>query len=227
MGKVNGSSASAVSYVQIQTLRGKAGIDAAFASVEAAVKAHNAAQPKGATPHTAVLVTALQNNVKGMQWNLALLATLARANGASMVRLDVHNGAVALCGTAAAVKATQQAMVPMRDTYATMVANAYNPAVHGNRVGFTNGYMCGCPAGLQSALGITATLAYGIGFLFSFPAPGDGKAYAIGHAAAFATAKTVKAPTTRTRGKRNEATATAEQAPATADVPALPEVVAA
>ena len=225
MAKVNGSSASAVSFVQVQTLRGNAGIDAAFATVEAAVKTYNAQQPKGGTPHIAVKVTALPNNVKGMQWQLALLATLARANGANMVRLNVHNGAVALCGTAAAVKAVQAAMVPATNEYATAVANAYNPATHGNRVGFTNGYLCGCPAGLQTALGITATLAYGIGFLFSFPAPGDGKAYAVGHAAAAATAKAVKAPKAPKAPKA--VTTTAEQAPATADVPALPEVVAA
>jgi len=183
-------SSSAVSFVQVQTLHNTTGgTVAALATVEAAVKAYNAQAPKGATPHAVAHIPVLANNTKGMQWQLALLATLARANGATMVRLSVHNGQVALCGTPAALKATQAAMVPATNTYATAVAAAYNPAQHGNRVGFSNGYLCGCPAGLSAGLGITATLAYGIGYLFTFPAPSNAAAYALGHAAGVASAK--------------------------------------
>lgn len=209
-----------VTFVQVQTLRNTTGgTAAAFTAVQAAVAAYNAANPKGVA-HTAVLVTALQNNTKGMQWQLALLATLARQHGASMVRLSVHNGNVALCGTPAAIAATQGAMVPAYNAYATMAANAYNPAQHGNRVGFTNGYLCGCPAGLAAGLAQTATLAYGVGYLFTFAAPGTGAAYAMGHAAAQATAKTAK-PAAKA-GKAAKPAAKPAQAPTTATTaPAL------
>lgn len=199
-------------------MRGNTGTAAALAAVQAAVAAHNAANPK-AVAHTVTAVTALPNNTKGMQWQLALLATLARQHGATMVRLSVHNGNVALCGTPAAVAATQAAMVPAYNAYSTAAANAYNPAAHGNRVGFTNGYLCGCPAGLQAAHGIVAQLAYGVGYLFTFAAPGTGTAYAIGQAAAQASAKApvAKAPKAPKAAKPapTATTAPATTAPAT------------
>ena len=99
-----------VVLVQVQTLRGNAGTAAALAQVQAAVTAYNKANGK-ATPHIVTPVQALANNTKGMQWQLALLATLARQYGATMVRLSVHNGNVALCGTPAAVKAVCMRLV--------------------------------------------------------------------------------------------------------------------
>jgi len=192
--------------VQIQTLRGNAGTDAQFAEVEKAVKAHNSANGKSA-PHVAVKVTALDANRKGMQWRLALFATLARVNGVSMIRLGVHNGVVALCGPKDAVANVQDAMVPWTNYYATAVANTYSQAVHGNKVGFENGYLCGCPAGLQIAANVAPTLAYGLGFLFSFPAPGDGKAYGIGQTAAYTAGTSAVVVATKTAGKPNTRTA--------------------
>lgn len=168
-----------VGTVSVQTLRGTQGHAAALASVQAAVQAYNKANPK-AVPHVVASVTALPNNVKGMQWQLALLATLARQNACTMVRLSVHNGHVALCGPAAGVQATQAAMVPTYNQLVTMAAAAYNPATHGNRVGFTNAYLCGVPAGMPAP---TAQLAYGLGYLFTFVAPGNATAYAMGYAA--------------------------------------------
>jgi hypothetical protein len=220
------NSNAGVGYVQVQTLRNTTGgTTAALAAVQTAVAAHNAKYPK-AVAHTCVSVTALPNNTKGMQWQLALLATLARQHGATMVRLSVHNGAVALCGTPAAIAATQAAMVPAYNAYSTAASNAYNPAAHGNRVGFTNGYLCGCPAGLQAGLAITATLQYGLGYLFTFAAPGSGSAYAIGYAAALATAKTATKPAVATK-PRKAPTATAPTATApTATAPTATAVAA-
>lgn len=176
--------------VSVQTLRGNTGHAVALASVELAVKAHNGTLGKGVAQHEVVSITALPNNVKGMQWQLALLATLARKHGATMVRLSVHNGNVALCGPKAAIAATQAAMVPAYNLYQTMATAAYNPAAHGNRVGYTNGFLCGCPAGLQVASKVQTELAYGIGFLYPFSMPGSGTAYAAGYAAAHKAATT-------------------------------------
>lgn len=185
-----------VVLVQVQTLRGNAGVQAAFAQVQAAVTAYNKANPR-ATPHTCTLVPQMPNNTKGMQAALALLATLARHHGANMVRLGVHNANVALCGTPAALKAVQAGFTPLYNTMATAAASSYNPATHGNRVGYTNGYMCGYPAGLQVAWGVTASLAYGVGFLYAFAAPGSGASYATGQNAGKAAApKAPKAPAT-------------------------------
>jgi hypothetical protein len=167
--------------VQIQTLRGTAGIAEALKSVEAAVAKRNTENPK-TVAHVVEQVTALPNNVKGMQWQLALLATLARKNDATMIRLSVHNGHVALCGTPKAVETTRNAMLPAYNALVTAVSNAYSPSKHGNRVGFTNGWLCGAPAGMQDAAKLTPELGYGIGFLFEFPAPGTGVAYDLGYA---------------------------------------------
>ena len=207
--------AQAIGLVQVQTLRGNAGIDAAFAQVEAAVNAYNAANK---AQHVAVKVDAFAANTKGMQWRLATLATLARVHGATMVRLNVHNGYVALCGPSKAIEAVQNTMQATCSEHLTMVANAYNPATHGNKVGFTNGYLCGCPAGLQTALNIQPQLAYGVGYLFTFAAPGDGKAYAMGHNAVLATAKAPKAP---------KAVTAAAEAPTATNAPAITEATAA
>lgn len=178
------------SLVQVQTLKGSGGMDAALAVVESAVAIYNKANSK-ATPHVVVDVTAVESNTKGMQWQLALLAVVARQNGVNMIRLNVHNGRVALCGPAKAIEATRVAMIKAHNDYSTLTSNSYNQERDGNRVGFTNGFLCGCPAGLQDGLKIQATLAYGIGSLFSFPAPGTGIAYNAGHKAALALVKPV------------------------------------
>lgn len=198
MAKATVTTTSVAAFVQIQTLRGTQGHAAALATVQAAVDAFNKAQPKGATPHIVHAVRALPNNTKGMQFQLALLATLARQHGCTLVRLSVHNGEVALCGPKASVEAAHNALVPAYNALSTAVASAFDAGKHGNRVGFTNGWLCGAPAGLQVALGIAPTLAYGVGFLFTFPAPGDGKAYALGQAYGVANAATVVGkPTTK------------------------------
>lgn len=171
------------SLVQVQTLRGSQGLEEAIKTVQAAVDAHNKANPK-APAHVVETVMALPNNTKGMQWQLALLATLARKNGATMIRLNVHNAQVALCGPAKAIEATKLEMVPHFNHLSTLAAATYNPAKDGNKVGFMNGFLCGCPAGLQDSWKITTTLQYGVGFLFAFPAPGTGVAYEIGYKAA-------------------------------------------
>jgi len=177
-------STSSVAYVQIQTLKtGTGGHDATLASVAKAVADYNAALPKGSVKHDVVRVDALPNNVKGMQFQLALMATLARANGVTMIRLSVHGGTVALCGPSASIATVRKQMPDAYDRIGTLVANTYNATTHGNRVGFYNGFLCGVPAGVQSALKITPQLAYGIGYLFTFPAPGDGRSYAAGYAA--------------------------------------------
>ena len=196
--------------VQVQTLRGNGGHTAALASVQAAVTAYNAANPK-ATPHAVVSVTALPNNTKGMQWQLALLATLARKNGAHMVRLSVHNGNVALCGTQAAITATQAAMQPTYNALVTAAANAYTPAL-GNKVGYQNGWLCGAVAGMQVAYKVQAQLQYAIGYLFAFAAPGNGTAYLAGQAV-YATASTPKATAPKATAPKTTTIANAPSAP--------------
>lgn len=183
--------------VCVQTMRGNAGHSATLALVQAAVTKHNATAGKGKVAHAVTAVTALPNNTKGMQWQLALLATLARKNGATMVRLSVHNGAVALCGPASAIAATQAAMLPAYNALVTAATAAYSPAC-GNRVGYLNAWLCGAVAGMQVASKVTATLQYGLGYLYPFAAPSNGAAYATGQAA-YATAPTA-AP--KPRGKR-------------------------
>lgn len=213
MAKTPVTKSAMVSFVQVQTLRGNQGTPAAFAEVEKVVAAHNAATK---SKHVAELVTQMPNNTKGMQFQLGLLATVARANGVTMVRLGVHNGHVALCGPLAAVEATRLDMMSATNLYTTMVASAYVPSIHKSRVGFTNGYLCGTPAGLQTALGIVPTLAYGLGFLYTFQAPGDGTAYAIGFAAALEVGKPA---TTKAERKTRNAKPAATDAPVT-DAPA-------
>jgi hypothetical protein len=175
-----------VSLVQVQTLRGTQGKAEALKSVEAAVAKYNA-ENAGAEPHIVQEVVALPNNVKGMQWQLALLATLARQADVTMIRLNVHNGHVALCGTPDSIETVSNLMRPSYDTFMTRVSQAYDPAAHGNRVGFTNGWLCGAVAGFQDATGVEAELQYGIGFLFSFPKPGNGSAYDLGYEAMYQT----------------------------------------
>lgn len=212
MAKATGT-ASVVGYVQVQTLRGNQGTTAAFAEVEKVVAAYNAANK---AKHTAVLVTQLANNTKGMAFQLALLATVARSNGVSMVRLGVHNGHVALCGPLAQIEATRLGMQKATEQYGTMVANALQTHTPKSRVGFHNGYLCGCAAGLQTALGIQATLAYGLGFLYTFPAPGDGTAYGIGHGAALQAGKPATTAASKSTIARKPKTA---ELPATTDAP--------
>lgn len=173
------------SLVQVQTLRGSQGLEESVKSVRAAVDAHNKANPKQPA-HVVEVVTALPNNTKGMQWQLALLATLARKNGATMIRLNVHNAQVALCGPAKAVEAVRLETIPKFNEYSTLAAATYNPASDGNRVGFMNGFLCGCPAGLQDQLKVTPLLQYGVGYLYPFQAPGTGVAYEAGYKAALA-----------------------------------------
>ena len=177
--------------VQVQTLRGTAGLQAAQDVVTAAIAKHNATP--GNVTHTAHFMAALPPNVKGMQVQLSLLAALARANGATCIRLSVHNGNVAICGTQESIDATLAATVPTYNAMATLTAATYTPAEHGPRMGFTNGFMCGLCAGLNST---PATLAYGLGSLFSFPAPGNGTAYGLGVAAASTLASTPATPAT-------------------------------
>ena len=202
-------------FVQVQTVAtGAGGTTAAFTAVQAAVAKHNAANPK-AVPHVAVLHNVLPNNTKGMQYQLALWATVCRVHGVTMVRLGVHGGQVALCGTKAGITAAQGAVMPLANAYATAVAQAYNPATHGARVAFANSYLCGCPAGLQVANKITPTLAYGIGYLYAF-ATLSGPYYVMGQNAAAGMAAP-KAPCTPRAAKAPKGTATQ---PATGQVAA-------
>lgn len=212
--------------VQIQTLRGNAGKAEALKAVVAAVDKFNAGKPKGEA-HTVVEVNALPNNTKGMQAQLALLATLARRHGATMIRLSVHNGSVALCGTTKSIEAVQAAMVPAYNSLSTMVAAAYNPAVNGNRVGFTNGWMCGAPAGMQEAWGIQPELAYGVGFLFSFPAPGDGVSYDAGVKAVREATKLAEGAEKPKAERKTRQTRQPKATETATEAPALPEEVAA
>ena len=164
--------------VQVQTLRGNAGKAEALKAVEAAVAKYNAGA-KG-EQHIVEAVEALRPNTKGMQFQLALLATLARINGATMIRLSVHNGDVALCGPAKAVEATKAAMAPAYNALMTAANGAYVPSTHGNRVGFTNSFLCGAPAGMQTAAEVAVQLEYAVGYLFTFPMPGNEAAYQMG-----------------------------------------------
>ena len=157
--------------VAVQTLRGNAGIEAAQGVVNAAVAKHNGIE--GNAQHAVHFFAALPPNVKGMQVQLSLLAALARSNGGTLIRLSVHNGNVALCGPQPAIDATLASWVPTYNAMATLAASTYSPAVHGARMGFTNAFLCGLCASLDTA---PATLAYGLGSLFSFPAPGNGEA---------------------------------------------------
>lgn len=217
MARSNGSTNGvAVTLVRVQTLKGGKGIEDSMATVNKAVKDYNAAQGKNATPHVAVQVEAVPSNRKGMAWQLAMIATLARSNGVTMVRLSVHGGDVALCGPKPLVAATMAAIEPTYNALQTMVGNAYNESVHGNRVGFYNGFLCGVPAGIQVARGIVATIAYGIGYFHDFPAPGNGASYKIGHAAGLVMGKQA-APARKPRTERKPATPTAMAEESTAD----------
>jgi len=169
------------SLVMVQTIRGNAGIEAALKAVQDGVTVYNKANPQA--NHKVVHIEALPSNVKGMQWQLALIATLARKHEATMIRLSVHNAQIALCGPAKAIEAVQKEVATVYNDYMTLMAATFNPAVHGNKVGFSNGFLCGCPAGLQDALNLRAELRYGVGFLFAFPAPGSGDAYNLGYEA--------------------------------------------
>lgn len=170
--------------VSVQTLRGTQGVEAAVAIVDKAVKAFNATLPKGSTMHVIESFEAVPANTKGMQWQLATLATVARLHDATMIRLSVHNGMVALCGTKTAIEATRKTMIATKVEFGTLVNTSYDANTDGNRLGYTNAFLCGCPAGLQVAARITPTLAYGLGILFDFPAPGTGAAYVKGQLAA-------------------------------------------
>lgn len=187
----------ALALVQVQTMHGKQGTAAAMAEVQNAVKAHNKLNGKAA-PHVAVQVRELENNTKGMQYRLALLATVARLNGATMVRLGIHGGAVALCGTKGAIEATHKAHAVALNTCRTLVDNTYDPSKHGSRVGFVNGFTCGLPAGMQVAGKVATVAQYGVGFLYPFQAPGDGNAYALGQTAGMALVKSNRPATSRT-----------------------------
>lgn len=162
--------------VQIQTLRGNAGLEEAVKVVQTAVDKRNAQADKD-DQHVVHTFVALQPNTKGMQIQLSLLAVLARNCGATLIRLNVHNGNVALCGLQADVDRVLELWTP---TYSAMVTRAtatYSAADHGPRMGFMNGFLCGMTAGLETR---PAELAYGLGTLFSFPKPGNGEAYDLG-----------------------------------------------
>lgn len=184
-----------VSLVNVQTLRGNAGTQAATTVVQNAVTAHNAIA--GNAQHTVHAFTALAPNTKGMQVHLSLWAVLARNAGCTLVRLNVHNGNVALCGPQAAVTNVLAQFTATLNQLYTLATNAYNPATHGARMGFTNAYVCGLIAGMQVA---PTLLAYGIGYLWAMPAPGNGTAYGLGVSAAPApVAAPAPAKVTRTR----------------------------
>lgn len=161
--------------VQVQTLRGTAGIEAAQNVVSAAVNKFNATA--GNTPHVVSFFEALKPNTKGMQIQLSVLAVLARNHGATLIRLSVHNGQVALCGEQADVDATLDAWMPTYNRMVTVATSVYTPGQHGPRMGFINGFVCGMCAALDAN---PAELAYGVGTLFSFPKPGNGNAYDLG-----------------------------------------------
>ncbi len=195
---------SATTLVAIQTLRGNAGIAAATTLVDTAVATYNAAN---GTDHVAVTFQALAPNTKGMQLHLSLWAVLARLHGATAIRLNVHNGMVSLCGTPAAVAATQSAFMPAYNATATLATASYD-ASYGNRMAFTNSFSCGVAGGI--GFGTPAELAYGLGSLFTFPAPHPGH-YQLGVTASQPIAELVApnpatpaapAPATRTRTRR-------------------------
>jgi hypothetical protein len=181
---------SSVAYVQIQTMRGSAGVAEMLKEVKASVATFNS-NNKGKEAHIVEHIPVLPNSTKGMQYQLALVATLARRAGANMVRLGVHGGQVAICGTRANVAATIKSVQAAHNAISTACANAYDAGKHGPRVSFTNAYLCGAPAGLQTAWKISATQAYGVGFLFTFPAPPNTTAYALGNAAGATLAKSI------------------------------------
>ena len=153
--------------VTVQLLRGVAGVEAATTVVEAAVAKYNTVP--GNESHTVRVFEALKPNTKGMQVQLSLLAVLARNHGATLIRLSVHNGNVALCGTEQAIEDVLSDWQITYSAIATRAANAYTPDA-GPRMAFTNAYACGLCAGIDPG---NATLAYGIGTLFSFPMPGN------------------------------------------------------
>jgi hypothetical protein len=188
--------------VAIQTLRGNAGTLAAQELVEKAVAAHNATH--NAT-HATVTFMALAPNTKGMQVHLSLWAVLARTYGATLVRLNVHNGMCTLAGTPEAIAATQSAFTATYNAISTLAAATYNASVHGQRMAFTNAFMCGVCGGLATSAP-TATLAYGVGYLHTFPAPnathyatGVTASQPIAESVAPAPAATPAATRTRTR----------------------------
>lgn len=174
--------------VAVQTLRGNAGVDEAIKAVQAAVDKYNAANPDG--QHAVHTFVALPPNVKGMQVQLSLWSVLARTHGATLIRLNVHNGNVALCGPQAAIDKVLAEFVPTYNAMVTLAAATYKPAEHGPRMGFNNGFLCGLTAGMD---GTPATLAYGLGGLFNFPMPGNGSAYELGAKARVAKATEVTA----------------------------------
>lgn len=195
MARSNGSKSVVVapSLVQIQTVKVDSnGYGAALAAIGVKVAAFNKATK---AQHIVVEHAVMPMNTKGMQASLALVAVLARSHGASMIRVGVHGGQVAICGPKAAVQATIDAIMPMSGQLRTLADNTYRASEHGARVGFINGFLCGAPAGLQLARGLVATIAYAAGYLFDFPTPGTGSAYLIGQqsAQALATAP-AKAP---------------------------------
>jgi len=177
--------------VSLQTLRGTAGV----ATMEAAVRA---AVAKAEPSHTVEVFDALPANTKGMQLALSLWAALARANGATAIRLGVHQGTIALCGTKAAIEATKAAYAPTYNAVMTATNNAYTgDASQGSKMSFTNGYACGLVASLDAS-NAPAAIAYGLGgsHLHAFPAPGNGTAYGQGFKAKVAStpAPAAKAP---------------------------------
>lgn len=215
MGKVTGTgNAVTPVLVQVQTMRGNLGHGPTFASVQAACTAYTKTLGKGAAPHVAQAYTALAPNTKGMQWQLALVATLARKHGATMVRLSVHNGAVALCGPQAAINATIASVQPAYNALVTAASNAYNPAM-GNKVGYTNAWLCGAVAGLQVAYKVQTQLQYGLGYLYTFVAPSNGAAYIAGQVAN----STVVATAPKTAPKPRKVAAPTVTAPSTAMAP--------
>lgn len=188
--------------VQIQTLRGNAGLEEAVKAVEAAVAKRNSGAAED-DQHVVNTFAALPPNVKGMQVQLSLLAVLARNHGCTLIRLNVHNGNVALCGTAAEVAQVQEVWTPHYNAMSTLASATYSPAVHGPRMGFTNGFLCGMAAGMIER---PAVLGYGIGSLFSFPKPGNGTAYDLGAAALIAKEETpVKAPVVPRKPRQRKA----------------------
>lgn len=162
--------------VSVQTLRGNAGIEEAQKSVTSAVAKYNEVAKAN---HEVVFFQALAPNTKGMQFRLSLLAQVARLNGCNLIRLNVHNGNVALCGPADQVQQVQEHLVPYVNAIVTQATAAWS-ADQGPRMGFINGYTCGMTSAMYTG---KPELVYGIGTLFQFPKPGSGTAYDLGAAA--------------------------------------------
>jgi len=160
--------------VSVQTLRGNAGLEEAQKSVTSAVAKFNEI---GKQQHEVEFFQAVAPNTKGMQFQLSLWAQLARVNGCNLIRLNVHNGNVALVGPANEVREVMDNYVTIQSALLTKASQVYNVAEHGPRMGFTNGYLCGLTAAMSTP---KAELAYGIGMLFQFPKPGNGTAYDLG-----------------------------------------------